>query len=219
MAVTVEGGRRARRLWRAGRSRPARRRRPTPASPGRVRPPSRPWRRPWQHRTPSSPRCAQARAGTARTGRACPSAGVRPEPRDRTPRGPVPGATRPGRRRPRSVGRRRPARVGMLGGVGIHGQLMEVAHQLTMVQGKALHLAIQQPALRRSVPAQVPWQAAGGQLQPAARAGGRAAHGDQARASKQAVSRVWRQPRRVPPLELPRRHNARTSRPKLGTTP
>jgi hypothetical protein len=50
----------------------------------------------------------------------------------------------------------------MLPGVGIHGQLMEVAHQLKVVQRKALHLTVQLPALRRGIPAPVPRQAAGG---------------------------------------------------------
>src|SRR5215218_4322254 len=67
---------------------------------------------------------------------------------------------------------------------------MQVARQLKVVQRKALHLAAHLPALRRGVPARIPGQAAGRQPQPAARAAGRTAHGDQADASKHAVSRL-----------------------------
>jgi hypothetical protein len=80
-----------------------------------ARPPNRPWRRPRRHRTPSSPRYAQGSAGAARTGRACPSAGARHEPRDRSDRGPAPGASRPGHKRPRWAGRHRPPRRGRAG--------------------------------------------------------------------------------------------------------
>jgi hypothetical protein len=45
---------------------------------------------------------------------------------------------------------------GVLRGVGIHGQLVVVAHQLDVVQLEALHLANELPALRRGVPARVP---------------------------------------------------------------
>jgi hypothetical protein len=107
----------------------------------------------------------------------------------------------------------------MLRSVGIHGQLMEVAHQLRVVQRKALHLAVQLPALRRGIPARIPRQAAGWQLQPAARAGGRAAHGVQARASKQTVSSYGISAVRSRSLELPTlaRRQCR-NRPKLGNT-
>jgi hypothetical protein len=96
---------------------------------------------------------------------------------------------------------------------------MEVAHQLKVAQRKALHLAVQLPALRRGIPTRIPRQAAGWQLQPAARAGSRAVHGDQARAHKQAVSRYGVSGVRSRSLELPTPARRKyKNQPKLGNT-
>jgi hypothetical protein len=181
------------------------------APPRRGRPPRRPWRRPRPRGTPISPRCDRAWAEAAMKGRACPSAGARLEPRHRRRCGPAPGASRPGRRRPRWA-ERRPPRVGR---AGRRRHPRSAGGSRAPAPGGAArspesHRTAASTPVRRSCadPTACRCQAA------AARAGGRAAHGTRlapasrprpATASTPCHAAAWSN-------SCPHNANARTSR-------